>query len=68
MRTELKICFLLFSLNIIITRFALLPANASCFLSGAFFGFGLFLIVVSLLPKNVYDNLIYRKWIASRKT
>jgi pilus assembly protein TadC len=65
-RTELKAGLLLISLAILINRFAFFPIHVSDFLCGAFLGFGLFLIAVNLLPQKTYDNLLYRKWIASR--
>jgi hypothetical protein len=65
MKTELRIGLLLNALGLAIGRFMFFSEPVSGFLCGTFMGFGVFLIVVSLLPENVYNNLLYRKWITS---
>lgn len=66
MKVELKLGLLFNTLAIIINRFAFLSDTVSDFLCGAFVALGILLMVVSLLPVNVYDNLLYRRWIREK--
>ena len=66
MRIETRIGLVLNALGLTIGRFTLFANNVDSFLSGAFLGFGIFLLVAGLLPKETYDNLLYRKLLAKR--
>ena len=66
MRIELKIGLLMNTLGIIASRSGIFPVNLTEFLSGAFFGLGLFFIVLNFLPEQVCDKLLYRKLLKSK--
>ena len=66
MKAEVKIALFLLALSTAIGYFRTLPMAMSEFLVGMFFVLGLFLIGANLLPKDKYDNLLYRKWLAGR--
>jgi len=65
-RVELKFGLLLSALGSILGRFIFFTSPISDFLSGAFIAVGILLLVITLLPENVYNNLLYRKWIANK--
>ena len=65
-RAELEIGLLFNALGLILARFTIFTDPISDFLSGAFMALGIFLLVVNLLPDNLYNNLLYRKWLASK--
>lgn len=67
MRKEFGVGLLFSALAMVIGRFDFLPTDLSSFICGAFMAFGMFFLVVNLLPKRVYDSLLYRKWITNRK-
>ena len=66
MRMETRIGLLLNAIGLVTGRFSLFSSNIGNFISGAFLGFGLFLLVVGLLPTATYDRLLYRKLLAKR--
>ena len=66
MRTETKFGLLLNTIGITVGRLSVVPDFISGFLLGLFVSIGLFLLVVGLLPEKRYNNLLYRKWLASR--
>jgi len=65
-RIEVPLYAFFFGLSIILSRFAILPAHISCFVSGVFVGLGFIFIIVSFLPQAVYKKMPYRKWLENR--
>lgn len=45
----------------------ILETPVSDFFCGAFMAAGIFLFVISLLPDNRYNRLLYRKWLSNRE-
>ena len=66
MRIETKIGLLINAVGLTLGSIVVLPNFMSGFLSGAFVGVGLFLLVVGLIPEKQYNNLLYRKWLVNR--
>jgi len=64
-RIETSLYAFMFGLSIIFGRFAILPADMSCFISGMLVGSGFLILIISLLPQAIYEKLPYRKWIAN---
>lgn len=72
MRAETKVGLLFYAIvsiiNLTRNNFAFLPEFISGFLTGLFLSLGIFMFIVGLIPENIYNNLLYRKWIANRKS
>jgi hypothetical protein len=66
MRMELKFGLLCNAFSIILGRFPIIPHPLSDFLGGVSLAAGIFLLTISVLPKGVYDKLLYRKCITNR--
>jgi|GEM_PF-6741127 hypothetical protein len=67
MRIELRIGLLLNSLSIFTNLFKPLPDFLNEFGCGFFMALAIFFFVVNMLPKKVYDNLLYRKLLTKVK-
>jgi len=59
MRVELRLGLFFLAVNTVASYFF-----SACFISGMCTVLGIFFIIVSVLPKELYDNLLYRKLIA----
>ena len=66
MRPELIIALFLFVAIGAINVFQPFPAAMSEFLLGMLFVLTIFFHIVNLLPKEKYDKLLYRKWLADK--
>lgn len=66
MRIELRIGLALIALGLVLNRFVLFSEPVSNFLCGAFMSFGMFFMVVNLLPEKTYNKLLYRKLIKNK--
>lgn len=64
-RVELGAGMVLGGLGLLLGRF-ILENPVSDFFCGAFMAAGVFLFVISLLPDDWYNRLLYRKWLANR--
>ena len=66
MKIEAKLGLLLTVLGLVANRLVILPESLSGFLAGLFFSVAMVLLIVSLLPQNLYSKLPYRKWLKKK--
>ena len=64
-RVELGAGMMFGGLGLLLGRF-IIEHPVSDFFCGAFMAAGLLLFVINLLPDNIYNRLLYRKWLANR--